>query len=458
MKRMVLVLIGVSLFACGEKKSILLSDDSQLVDISSDKSKITPPDRSSSLLTENSQETWEKSAEDHASEDEVAFGLTSAQGGVKYNGKIGIVNTKKGPDKKPSPFYNQHYTKEVMGALWYYDYGPTANAVDFPGKDIRRLYGYWKPLLTRSAEQIQEDARLARAQVDPKVKNVWWYIANEPNLPGQADLLPEDFAKIYHHYHKNLKLGDPNCKIIGPAIVYWGWSHLGRHDGKAWYETFRNTWLGNDQLKAYSESVLGSGKTYPPFDAFNLHIYHYRVNDMKNDFARMYNDLQKYPESKKKKIWITEIGNLYLPASEWISEVPKLVDWINTDNRIQKAFWFTAHNDQMGEHFWGTTTLLNNDGSLTQLGDIFKRKILGDGTPPVQYPVVYNNREFYGRDIQSAPATISSLEECIRRCQEFGNVCKGLVLTNRGYCHLKSIILPDQLTVGNGYTTVAVRP
>jgi hypothetical protein len=263
---------------------------------------------------------------------------------------------------------------DAIGMKWWYEYShnskPTNTFAGYP-----RLYMYWRATLGRKAEQIQADARTA-AEACPG-QTVCWAISNEPNEHLQANQTGKEYAAIYYHYHRNLKIGDPNCRIMGAGILNWDFkSSTTFQRGKDWYEEFRQTWRDNPTWRSYSQKNYGV--EYPPQDAFNFHAYDLRGvagtpfapedwRYSRDQILKCYADIRRYPEVLNKKIWLTEFGALRAPTMEDnIALCGQLVGWMREQPYMERWFWFLLHSDKHGN--WPKLELLTDEGERTELG------------------------------------------------------------------------------------------
>jgi hypothetical protein len=244
---------------------------------------------------------------------------------------------------------------DALGMKWWYNYLPDSSPSRvFPG--YHKLYMYWRATLTSyTPAQIQAHAAAAAAAYPGET--IWWAMSNEPNDLGQANQSASAFAEIYYLHHSNLKIGDPNCRIMGPGILNWDFlSTSVWQKGKDWYEEFRQAWYDNPTWRAYSEANYGV--SYPPQDAFNLHTYDLRgvqgtpwaPEDWRYSRDQMlmcYTDLQTYPETAGKKIWLTEFGALRAATmADNIILTRQLVGWMRDQSFIARWVWFTIHSDK----------------------------------------------------------------------------------------------------------------
>ncbi len=266
---------------------------------------------------------------------------------------------------------------DAVAVRWWYNYLQDSVRV-FPG--YHKLYMYWKATLSSTPAQIQADAAAAAAAYPGET--IWWSMSNEPNDRGQANQSATDFAAIYFRFHQNLKLGDPNCRIIGPSMLNWDFQSTSVFQtGKSWYEEFRQAWYNNASARAYSEANYGV--SFPPQDGFNLHTYDLRgvqgtpwaAEDWRycrDQILLCYNDLPSYPEVLSKTIWLTEFGALRASSmDDNIILTRQLVGWMREQPFMVRWFWFSIHSDR----YWVDTTpprleLLDEQGQASRVGQL----------------------------------------------------------------------------------------
>lgn len=267
---------------------------------------------------------------------------------------------------------------DALGMKWWYNYLPdtTAGRI-FPG--YHKLYMYWRATLTSyTPAQIQAHAAAAAAAYPGET--IWWAMSNEPNDLGQANQSATAFAEIYYLHHRNLKLGDPNCKVMGPGILNWDFlSTSVWQRGKDWYEEFREAWYDNPTFRDYSETNYGV--SYPPQDAFNFHAYDLRGVQgtpwapedwrySRDQLLLCHADLLNYPEVLDKEIWLTEFGALRAATmADNVRLTRQLVGWMRDQPFIARWIWFSIHSDR----YWSDTVpprleLLDDDGQPHTVG------------------------------------------------------------------------------------------
>ena len=265
---------------------------------------------------------------------------------------------------------------DEIGASCWLDWSMN-RAAYYAKDDYPYLRMYWRTTANEYTDaQIQDWARTVKAQYGPGVTAVW-SASNEPNDRGQANQTPTVFADGYYQYYKNLKIGDPDCKVIGPGILDWTFlSTSVWQKGKDWYEEFRQVWASNPTYSAYSMSLQGN--PYPPMDAFNMHTYDLRGVQgtawvdpdwkyLRDETTACYNDLQTYPETRNLKIWNTEYGSLRAGnLTESADTLGGFCLWLREQPYMERWFFFILSS---WDGSWSNTILLNYpDNTINALG------------------------------------------------------------------------------------------
>lgn len=302
----------------------------------------------------------------------VAVGLAGAAcqaGPEEWDDRFGVVATDTSGWGGPIiPLQGAEYFERLRAPWWYNYSAKDITTRNWPG--YQRLYMYWRATLATSDASIQAAAAEAKAW-DPN-HTIWFAMSNEPNDRGQANQTPEEFAPIYYKFHKNLKIGDPNCKIIPPGILNWTFQSTSVWmKGKDWYEAFRQAWTSNEICRNYSLDNYGT--PYPPLDGFNLHSYDLRWGTpqswqyCRDEILACYNDLQTWPECAGKKIWLTEFSDLRAPSmTENAGLSAGLVLWMKQQPFMERWFWFFTHGDRYAS--FPSCWLLDSYGELTPVG------------------------------------------------------------------------------------------
>jgi len=289
--------------------------------------------------------------------------------------RFGVVATDTSGYGGPvTPMQGEDFFSPLRTSWWYNYLSNDIEGKNFPG--YQRLYMFWRATLDRyTDEELQDMAH--RAKEEAPYHTIWWAMSNEVNDRGQANQSATEFARIYLKYHKNLKIGDPTCKVMGPSILNWDFVSTSVYQsGKSWYEEFRQAWYNDPECREYS--LENYGIPYPPMDAFNFHTYDLRGVQgtpyapesweyCRDQILLCYNDLQNYPETAGKKIWLTEFGGLRSPNMTVAADrAGGLILWMRQQPFIQRWFLFFIHNDYYGS--WPALNLLDDYGNLTPYG------------------------------------------------------------------------------------------
>lgn len=265
---------------------------------------------------------------------------------------------------------------DQVGSCWWLNWGRSLSAT-YVNDNYPYLRMYWR---TKAGEytdaQIQSWASTVRALYGPGV-TVWWTASNEPNDRGQANQTPAEFAAGYYQYHRNLKIGDPTCKVLGPGILNWTFlSTSVWQKGKDWYEELRQVWASDPVYSAYSMSIQGN--PYPPMDGFNLHTYDLRGVQgtpyvgppdwkyLRDETLACYADLQTYPETRNLKIWNTEYGSLRAGnITDSADTLGGIGLWFRQQPFMARWFFFILTT---GDGSWQQTVLLDSSNNVNSLG------------------------------------------------------------------------------------------
>jgi hypothetical protein len=293
---------------------------------------------------------------------------------------------------------------DLVGANWHLNWHPDL-AIRFTDPDYSFVRMYWRTTAGEyTDEEIQAWARNTREKLGPDATIVW-LASNEPNVRGQANQTPEEFAPGYYQYHKNIKIGDPDALVLGPGLMDWTFkSSTVFMTGKEWYEEFREIWANIPEYAEYSMSIQSN--PYPPMDGFNIHTYDVRGIDgtpwvepdwryLKSETLACYADLQTYPETQGLKIWNTEYGSLRAQSiTESADTLAGIGLWFREQPFMERWFFFIL---RVVDDTWQNTILVNNDGTINALGkahyalstmgdaEIFNIPYHGDYSDGVEY-------------------------------------------------------------------------
>lgn len=265
---------------------------------------------------------------------------------------------------------------DKVGSCWFLNWGKSTNAA-LANPDYPYVRMYWRTKANEYTDaQIQDWARTVRSQLGPGVP-IWWTASNEPNDRGQANQTPAEFAAGYYQYHKNLRIGDPDCKVLGPSMLNWTFlSDSVWKTGKDWYTEFRELWANDPTYSAYSNSIQGN--PYPPMDGFNMHTYDLRGIQgtpwegqpdwtyLRDQTLACHADLQNWPETKNLRIWNTEYGTLRVATiTDTADSLGGFGLWLRKQSFIERWFFFILRT---GDGTWQQTVLMDSDGNVNALG------------------------------------------------------------------------------------------
>ena len=136
-----------------------------------------------------------------------------------------------------------------------------------------------------------------------------WLIGNEPNVPGQDEATPAEYASQYRAIRDTIRAVDPGAKMVGPNVLNWNYTC----DGCPGY-TQADGWVAQ-MLQAYHTQT---GQDFDP-DAWGIHTYglnwnHLPLTDVNLDIKQvtgLRQFLSGQAAQKDKPIWITEFGVIW---------------------------------------------------------------------------------------------------------------------------------------------------
>ena len=137
-----------------------------------------------------------------------------------------------------------------------------------------------------------------------------YLIGNEPNVPGQDDATPADYASQYRTIRDTLRAVDPTARMVGPNVLNWNYTC----DGCPGYNQ-ADKWV-DQMLQEYRNATNGQ-----EFDAdiWGIHTYglnwsHLPLTNAPLDISQTVG-LRKFltaqPAQASKPIWITEFGVIW---------------------------------------------------------------------------------------------------------------------------------------------------
>jgi len=222
----------------------------------------------------------------------------------------------------------------------------------------------------------------------------YYQIANEPDW--YPYFTPEDYAEYYNIFYTQIKKYDSSAKVmtggllsIDPFIynlpTYFSYDSGNRFN---WVDDFRNSY----------KSKFGS---FPQVDVWNIHTYGIMdwnyIKNMIVDFRDNY--LTRIGEAKT-PVWISELGLLImeggvvhpgspcqihgcLSAADQLQEwnmiandfMKPLVNWMKSNNYVQKWFWFYAGETSGWTHGlnYATDTYKLPNGEYNPMGVMYKQ-------------------------------------------------------------------------------------
>ncbi|MCX6023613.1 MAG: glycosyl hydrolase [Chloroflexi bacterium] len=234
-----------------------------------------------------------------------------------------------------------------------------------------------------------------------------WIIGNEPNVPGQDDISPEDYAAALDYYVRTIRAADPTARFVGPDILNMDATCggcAGFTSGRAWLDEFRTVY----------RQRFGAA---PPFDVWSLHTYDMDWNRLpmgdlalQTEQVRLFRQyLDTTPEGRDRPIWLTEFAVVWgFGGIEWRGEgeaaraypvgelrrealegyLSGMLTWLRANAeplKLQRWFVFSSHGYREP---WAAAPAgmalveAGNDGpKLTPFGDIVRRASLGTASP-----------------------------------------------------------------------------
>jgi hypothetical protein len=176
----------------------------------------------------------------------------------------------------------------------------------------------------------------------------YWLIWNEPNLAGQADFAPQVGAQIYKALRATIKNADPSAKLIVGGVAYlnyyWLWD---------WWYAYQSLW---------GES--------PVVEGWAGHHYATRAYNSADWRSALLTFRDNLPPGGS-EFWLTEWGSL---ESETVAlqVMAEQTAWLEAQSWVSRYAWYAIVANGAGCE-WCAGTLVNADGSLTELGTLYAR-------------------------------------------------------------------------------------
>ncbi len=278
----------------------------------------------------------------------VAAGLGRSvpwSGGVAGDQRFGMVVTN---------HQDLSRTLQTLHTPWYIDQGYRPDPGQPPGSH--------RALKVRTKD-LETAANLrAAALAQP---GSYWIIGNEPNVPGQDDRTPDEYAQAFRYYYRTIRSVDPSARFVGPELLNFDATCQGCGgfvSGRAWLDGFRT---------AYRDRYADD----PPVDVWSLHTYdmdwtHLPMGDAALQTAQISafrSYLDSVPASAGHPIWLTEFAIVWgysgvewrgdgdqrraFPVGEFQREsastyLRTMLTWLTANSaaeKIERWFAFSSH-------------------------------------------------------------------------------------------------------------------
>ncbi|MBI4499364.1 MAG: hypothetical protein HY689_15870 [Chloroflexi bacterium] len=275
----------------------------------------------------------------------------------------------------------------LLRTPWYIDQGyqPVAQ----PAGSRRAL-----KVRTDTLEPASDLRAAARAQ-----PGSYWIIGNEPNVPGQDDRTPDEYAAAFRYYERTIRSVDPTAHLVAPEILNFDATCQGCGgftSGREWLEGFR---------AAYRDRY----GTEPPIDIWSIHTYDMDWTRLPmGDAALQTQQIRDYrayldsvPNSAGRPIWLTEFAIVWAyDGVEWRDHggearaypvgafrldaasayLREMLEWLTTAgpaHQVERWFLFSSHGytDPWAAAIGGIA-LAESDPSgprLTAFGEMVRR-------------------------------------------------------------------------------------
>lgn len=226
------------------------------------------------------------------------------------------------------------------GVSWWYNWSPRPHS-NVP-TDYRSRYGMdFIPMLWNG--NFDSASIEAFLKANPDIK--YLLLLNEPNLTDQANMSPQDAARLWPRYESVAE--KTGVKLVGPAMS-WG-TYPGYSDPVVWLDAF------------YSAYRAANGNRDPRIDYLAFHWYDYGL-------AGQLDRLEKYG----KQFWVTEFANCHSQqdgaqidsVAKQKAQMTEMVAVCENREDVFRYAWFTGRwrNDPC------FASLLGAPGTVTELG------------------------------------------------------------------------------------------
>ncbi len=201
-----------------------------------------------------------------------------------------------------------------LGLAWWYSYGQ--NVPNGPTNNVAQIAV--NPT-GQCCVRVPVDVLQSGARAHPGAA---WLIGNEPNVAGQDNVSPNQYATELQYYVNTIKAADPTAQIVGPNVLMWDTTCVSGCEftpGHIWVDG------GTDQ----GSTVVGLRQAWanqfggePPIDVWGIHAYAIDWNhtpmDSPADLQAVENDLTSFSSylggisaEASKSIWLTEFGIIW---------------------------------------------------------------------------------------------------------------------------------------------------
>lgn len=226
------------------------------------------------------------------------------------------------------------------GVSWWYNWSPRPHR-EVP-TDYRARYGMdFIPMLWNG--NFDAPGIEAFLAANPHIQ--YLLLLNEPNLADQANMSPQDAARLWPRYES--VAANTGVKLVGPALN-WG-TVPGYSDPVVWLDAF------------YAAYRAANGNRAPRIDYLAFHWYDYGL-------AGQLDRLKKYG----KPFWVTEFANCHSQrdgaqidsVARQKAQMTEMVAVCESRDDVFRYAWFTGRwtNDPC------FASLLGAPGALTELG------------------------------------------------------------------------------------------
>jgi len=269
------------------------------------------------------------------------------------------------------------FTVGKLGSDGNYDL-PSMEATYLDGDDS--YYTRLKELLQSYPGKGPQASYLLIKKYAQDYPGMIYSIGNEPDLLPLIS--PANYAELYHIYYSRIKKYDTKAKVmIGGLGSVYPETTTDQNDWYSWPRQFR-------------EEYRNKYGVYPEVNIWSFHIYAWDTTNwqkIRDEIVAFRNFLNSIGENNT-PAWLTEFGiansirqgklvrgqqcpyiNCLTPTEqyeEWrmVAEdfMLPLLDWLKTQNYIQKWFWYYAGQ----ENSW--------NGGLNGVTDIFWRDVSGN--------------------------------------------------------------------------------